>query len=246
MNELNERDWELVNAYHDGELDDAERGAFKSRLKVEPALEEALNEVASISSSLSALRPEMQQFSSTTPKRVANQNKHPARWLVGGTLAAAVVFAVVVGSQFFRTPSAFEIHADFAAQPFTVVSKDIRHATVTQSRTVPDLGVANLVEVATRDLNGSHITHYAGVNGCRLTYFRGKFSPGEQSPSFQVQVAEWSTSNNVRHMIMATGMDQNKFNAIATFLELTTRQQESEEVLASLTEATASAVRCVS
>ncbi|MEM7283209.1 MAG: hypothetical protein AAF438_16455, partial [Pseudomonadota bacterium] len=129
------------------------------------------------------------------------------------------------------------------------ILKKYRHrqsATVTQSRTVPDLGVANLVEVATRDLNGSHITHYAGVNGCRLTYFRGKFSPGEQSPSFQVQVAEWSTSNNVRHMIMATGMDQNKFNAIATFLELTTRQQESEEVLASLTEATASAVRCVS
>ena len=42
MNELNENDWELVNAYHDGELSDVERQAMESRLRFEPALQEAL------------------------------------------------------------------------------------------------------------------------------------------------------------------------------------------------------------
>lgn len=58
MNELNEKDWELVNAYHDGESGDAERRALESRLSSEPLLEEALMDVSSVSASLGALRPD--------------------------------------------------------------------------------------------------------------------------------------------------------------------------------------------
>ena len=54
MNELNENDWELVNAYHDGELSDVERQAMESRLRFEPALQEALRDIASVSASLGA------------------------------------------------------------------------------------------------------------------------------------------------------------------------------------------------
>ena len=246
MNELNEKDWELINAYHDGELGDAERRSVESRLASEPLLEEALREVSSVSASLGALRPDTQQISSMPSEAPANQNTRPKRWLVGGAVAAAIALAVAVGPQFFAAPSAFDIHADFAAQSFVVEAEDVRAVAAGQSVNAPDLASANLTAVAMRDLNDGHVTHYAGRNGCRLTYFRGTLSPGEQSPSAGIQVAEWSTANNVWHMIVATGMDQDKFNAIAAYLKLTTRQQANEQMMASLAETTSNAARCVS
>ena len=90
MNELNENDWALVNAYHDGELSDVERQAMESRLRFEPALQEALRDIASVSASLGALRPETGPSPSEQVAVAANQNRWPTRWLVGGAVAAAV------------------------------------------------------------------------------------------------------------------------------------------------------------
>ena len=42
MNELNDKDWEQVNAYHDGELCAADMRAFEGRPASEPALAAAL------------------------------------------------------------------------------------------------------------------------------------------------------------------------------------------------------------
>jgi len=245
MNELNEKDWELINAYHDGELGDAERRTLESRLASEPLLEEALREISNISASLGALRPDTQQISSMQPEAPTNQNTRPTRWLVGGAVAAAIALAVSVGPQFFKAPSAFDIHADFAAQSFAVEAGDMRVVTAEQTENAPDLASASLTAVAMTDFDGGHMTHYAGRNGCRLTYFRGTLSPGEQSPSAGMQVAEWFTTNNMLHMIVATGMDQDKFNAIAAYLKLTTRQQANEQLMASLAETTASSAPCV-
>ncbi|MFG6543359.1 hypothetical protein ACGYJ7_20310, partial [Sulfitobacter sp. M22298] len=81
MNELNEKDWELINAYHDGELGDAERRTLELRLASEPLLEEALKDVSNVSVSLAALRPATQEISSLSPDVPANRNARPARWL---------------------------------------------------------------------------------------------------------------------------------------------------------------------
>lgn len=245
MNELNEKDWKLINAYHDGELGDSERRALEARLSSEPLLEEALRDVSSVSASLGALRPDTQQIPSLQPDMPANQNSRPAQWLIGGAVAAAIALAVAAGPQFFKAPSAFDIHADFAAQSFVVESEDMRVLAAEQNVDAPNLGSANLMAVAVKDMNDGHVTHYAGRNGCRLTYFRGALSPGEQSPSAGMQVAEWSTANNMWHMIVATGMDQDKFTAIAAYLKLTTGQQANEQIMASLAETTANAARCV-
>ena len=244
MNELNEKDWELINAYHDGELDDVERRTLESRLASEPLIEEALRDVSSISASLGALRPDTPQISSMPPAAPANRNTRPKRWLIGGAVAAAIALALAIGPQFFEAPSAFDIHAEFAAQSFAVEAEDMRAVTVGQSVNAPDLASANLTAVAMQDVNDGHVTHYAGRNGCRLTYFRGTLSPSEQSPSAGMQVAEWSTANNMWHMIVATGMDPDKFNAIAAYLKLTTRQQANEQMMASLAETTANAAHC--
>lgn len=245
MTELDEKDWELVNAYHDGELGDAERRAFGSRLASEPLLAEALRDVSSVSASLGALRPDALQRSPTPPRAPANRNTQPKRWLIGGAVAAAVALAVAVGPQVFKAPSAFDMHADLAAHSFAVEPGDMRTIAIAQSVNAPDLAGANLTAVAMQDMDDGHVTHYAGRNGCRLTYFRGAHFSGKQSPSAEMQVAEWSTTDNIRHMIVATGMDQDKFNAIAAYLMLTTRDQANEQMMASLAETTATAARCV-
>lgn len=245
MNELNEKDWELINAYHDGELGDAERRALQSRLASEPLLEEALRDVSSVSASLGALRPDTQQISSMQPDTPANQNTRPTRWLVGGAVAAAIALAVAVGPQLFKAPSAFDIHADFAAQSFAIDAAEVRSVAAGQSLNAPDLATANLTPVATRQLEDGHVTHYAGRNRCRLSYFRGTFDPTKQNAMSDRQVAVWSSPNNMWHMIVATGMDQEKFDAIAAYLKLTTRQQSSDQMMATLAETTANADRCV-
>ncbi|MBD13519.1 MAG: hypothetical protein CMN18_12475 [Roseovarius sp.] len=244
MNELNERDSELVNAYHDGELGDAERRALETRIASEPLLEEALRDVSNISDSLGALRPATLQILSLQPEVPANQNTRPARWLIGGAVAAAIALAVAVGPQGFKAPSAFDIHADFAAQPFAIETTDLRAVAVGQDFDAPDLAGANLTVVAMQNLDDGLAVHYAGRNACRLSYFRGVVALAEQSPGTEHQVAAWSTSNDVRHMIVATGMDQDKFDAIAAYLKLTTRQQDADQMLASLTETAVGAERC--
>lgn len=245
MNELTEKDWELVNAYHDGELGDDERQTLESRLLAEPALEEALRGVSSVSASLGALRPDTQQRSSIQPDVPANRNTRPARWLIGGATAAAIAVAFVIGPQYVGDPSAIDIHADFAAQSFAAEGAAVRPATAEQSAVAPDLASANLTPVAMQEVKDGHVTHYAGRNGCRLSYFRGSFDPIEDGATPETQVAAWSTANDMWHMIVATGMDQDKFNAIAAYLKLTTRQQASEQMMASLAETTANADRCV-
>ena len=245
MNELNGKDWELINAYHDGELGDAERRTLESRLASEPLLEEALRDVSSVSASLGALRPATRQISSLRPAVPANRNTRPAMWFVGGAVAALIALAVAVGPQVFKAPSAFDIHADFAAQPFAIETADLRVVAVGQDLDAPDLTAANLAAVAMQNLDDGLAVHYAGRNGCRLTFFRGGVALAEQSLGTEHQVAAWSTSNDIPHMIVATGMDQDKFDAVAAYLKLTTRQQDVGDMVASLTETAAGSQRCV-
>ncbi|WP_298362352.1 hypothetical protein [uncultured Litoreibacter sp.] len=245
MNELNEKDWELINAYHDGELNDAERVALESRLRSEPALNEALNDISSVSASLGALRPQKRPSPSEKVVVAANQNRRPTRWLVGSAVAAAIAMAVVLGPQVFKEPSVFDVHAEFVEETFAFDSGNVVQVTATNSQNAPDLASANLTPVALRQVDEGNVTHYAGRNGCRLSYFRGTFEQDGLPPSNGVQVASWTTTDDMNHMIVATGMDQGKFDAIADYLRLVTRQQASEQMLASLVETTANAESCV-
>ena len=246
MNELNEKDWELINAYHDGELGDTERRALESRLSSDPLLEEALRDVSSVSASLGALRPSIQQIASLHPKAPANQNSRPARWLIGGAVAAAITLAVALGPKIFAEPSVFDIHAGFSAQSYGVDDGGLRSVAASDSVRVPDLFSANLTPVALRQVDEGSVAHYVGPNGCRLSYFRGSFGLDEQTPTGGNQVAIWSTSEEMRHMIVSSGMDEGKFDAIAAYLRFVTREGSSESVMASLSETARSARSCLS
>jgi len=110
---------------------------------------------------------------------------------------------------------------------------------------VPDLSVANLTAVAFRTSDNGEVMHYAGQNGCRLTYFRGASVFPESSDTPGQQIATWLSGDHLRHIVVATGMDRTRFDAIASYLMLETRERVSESVMASLSEATRTARSCV-
>jgi len=245
MSDLNERDWELVNAYHDGELAPAAAQRLEDRLASEPALSEALESLRDVSASLGALRPAVLATPVTAPPAEAgNDNWRPARWLAGGAVAAALAFAVILGPGLVAKPSVFDIHADLVGQSFSVDEADLRLTAAETGIATPDLASANLTPVSFRAIEGGSVTHYAGRNGCRLSYFRGAFPMGDDGLSEGNQLATWATDSDVQHMIVATRMDPAKFDAIAAYLKLVTIQQASDAIMASLSATTATAARC--
>lgn len=245
MNELNQQDWEQVNAYHDGELGEVERRDLEIRLRSEPRLRAMLERVVSVSASLQVLRPATQPTGTVQNIANTNLNWRPARLLAGGAIAAAVALAVILAPRFSAEPSIFDFHAEFASQPFSVEAGQVRLVLGGSNVAVPDLLSANLTAVALRQVDTGSVAHYAGRNGCRLSYFRGAFGLDDLNPADGNQVATWSTTDDTRHMIVATGMDQDKFDAIAEYLKFATRQQASEQMMASLANTTANAERCV-
>ena len=130
MNELNDKDWEQVNAYHDGELCAADMRAFEGRPASEPALAAALEDVRNVSVSLAALRPDLVHSESMPETSAANSSWHPRRWLAGGAVAAGIALAVVFGPAFVAPPTAFDIHAELAAEMYDVETADLRPAAV--------------------------------------------------------------------------------------------------------------------
>lgn len=245
MIELSDRDWERINAFHDGELNDAEMREMAARIEADPALAEALREVRSVSASLRALRPALDGLASGQQTTHANDNWRPFRWLAGGAIAAVITIAVVFGPKLVSEPTAFEIHAEFTGEPFAIEGSDLLPAAAVRAADAPDLSAAALTPVSLRTWDGGQAVYYAGRNGCRLTYFRGEFRLDVDGSGTGGQVASWSTADNVRHAIVATGMDQGKFDAIASYLKLLTRQRASEQMMAALADTTASAERCV-
>lgn len=245
MIELSDRDWERINAFHDGELNDAEMREMAARIEADPALAEALREVRSVSASLRALRPALDGLASGQQTTHANDNWRPFRWLAGGAIAGVITIAVVFGPKLVSEPTAFDIHAELTGEPFAIEGSDLLPAAAVRAADAPDLSAAALTPVSLRTWDGGQAVYYAGRNGCRLTYFRGEFRLDVDGSGTGGQVASWSTADNVRHAIVATGMDQGKFDAIASYLKLLTRQRASEQMMAALADTTASAERCV-
>lgn len=245
MNELSDADWELVNAYHDGELGEADMLSLKSRIECEPALARALADIRSASASLAAVRPDIQHVLSDAVPAPANSTRKPIKSIAFGAVAAVIALAVALGSTLFAPPTALEIHTELSAQKYMLDRTDLRLVTANIEDGVPDLTNANLTPVVLRRIDGGQVAHYVGRNGCRLSYFSGDFRlpDTKQFPGQQVEM--WTTSDSMLHMTMASGMDQSRFDAIVTYLKLATRQVSTGAVSAAVSDATKAATPCV-
>ena len=245
MNELSDRDWERINAFHDGELDEAGRREMAARIEAEPAFGEALREVRSVSTRLAALRPKPGGPPCEQHPARASGRRRAFMCLAGGALAAGVAIAVALWPTPASQPTVFAVHAVFASQPFAVESSDLRPTAADPAADAPDLSAAALTPVSVTTWDGGRAVHYAGRNGCRLTYFRGAFRLDEGPVAAGSQVAFWTTDDNVRHAIVATGMEPRKFDAIADYLKLSSGRRANGKLMEALAATTARATRCM-
>lgn len=241
MNRPGKRDWDLINAYHDGALDPVEARHLEGRIGADPALQAALQDVADISRSLGALRPLVTRATRPEPPGAANDDARPARWLTGAA-AAALVIGVVL-AQLAGAPSVFDIHTELARQSPVADRPVLWRVARAIPQGTPDLSDAHLTPVAVRQTGTGSVTHYLGPNGCRLSYFRGTRARPRTALPAQMQIAAWRVGD-MSHMIVSTGMDRAKFDAIAAHLERLTRQGDprAPTLLAGVTAAAAPCV----
>ena len=236
MKELSEQDWQLVNGYHDGELPDSQRAAFEERLRREPALAEALACLRELSSRLGTLRPP-----AIASPVAANAARPPWRWLAAGALAASLAVAVLFATM-RPDNSAMALHAAFVAQDFAVEESMLSPAAAVRTAGLPDLGAARLALVASREIEGGTAAHYAGVNGCRLTFF-DTAAPVTLTADEDVRTASWQ--NDTRYFaVVAGGMDRDRFHAITTYLMQLTQKGDEPDTRLALLDATRKATSC--
>lgn len=232
---VSEEDWDLVNAYSDGELGPRDQSAFEERLRNEPELAAALTCVRNVSRSLSALRPQVNQSQSSKTKSAPLST-----WIAAGAVAASIlvtIFTILPQTK----PMALDVHSTFLDQAFAVESDNL-HMIAAKSA-FPDLGAANLTFVAARETEIGTAAHYTGKRGCRLTFLTMS-EPIGATVGAEIQIEQWNMENRY-FAILATGMDAEKFSAIAAFLKEETRRSTESTTVLALREATQSAKRCI-
>lgn len=263
MTPLSDPDWERVNAFHDGALAPDEARDFAARLAAEPALAAALADVEGLARGLSGLRPALAEVvvpprsgsrsgSSVLPRVVARRAGRTARrWGIGASvsasvaagLAACLALAVFLGGVARGPERLLDIHTTYVAQQFDVTRSAALYIRAPATPEQPDLTGGNLTPVALRGFGDGTVAHYAGRNGCRLSYFRGRGTVSLPGDSL-TQASVWTTRDGLQHALIATGMDAGKFDAIAAYLHQRTKQRALDHLYAALTLATDRATPC--
>lgn len=238
MNGSDDQDWERLNAFHDGEMPADEAEAFRRKLASDADLAAEAARLTEVSAALAAMRPD-RPGPAPKPSR-----KAVLSWLAGAAVAASVA-ALVLGGVLERAPvKPLDRHEAFLALDFPVSHDDLRLAAASHSVEQPDLTGGNLAPVALVAHGRGTVAHYAGRNGCRLTYFRGPDALDLPSDA-GAQASSWTTGDGLHHAILATGMDVGKFDGIAAWLQHRTRQLANAHIHAAMVDATTRARRCV-
>lgn len=240
---IDEKDWDLLSAYHDGALDRREAIELGRRLRSEPALAASLSDMHAMSGALKGLRPELQK-----PVRThGGLRSRSAPYL----LAASIAFgAVGVGSLWMNraaTPvGPADWHATFLERSYaTDRPRKATRAGAFAFSGIPDLSATNLVLVDVADAGASGIAlHYSGPNGCRVTLSAFPASLATASLPADSLAHRWSVGAS-DYVLLATGMDPARFAAISVFVEELTRQgRERERTVIAMRDATENAVPC--
>jgi hypothetical protein len=210
---------------------------MQQRIESEPVLSEALGSVLQVSSALSLLKPEIQ-----TAAPAANANRRPWLWTIGGSIAAAVALvAVLIGGPVSNTgPGA--IHKAYLSQSFNVkAASNLRSVSGRFVDGFPILTEANLTLAVTKTGGDIASAHYVGANGCRLTVLRGEGDVPK--PPDNMQSARWTVGANW-FLVLATGMDQPKFNSVSKYLQQSTLDRLNQNTVLAMQQAVTAATPC--
>ena len=200
-------DWEILNAYLDGEVSGREHRAFARRLAREPDLAAAAAELRAQSESLRRMRPVADAGSPVWVRPVA--------W--GGAIAATLALVAFLAMPGADRTDLTSIHETFLKQSFPTSDDALAEVGFNGGGLLPDLSPAGLALVAVREVEGGIAGHYTGRNACRLTLLRLEDGnvDGPDAPDAWVV-------NGRRYAVRAKGMKSDRLAAIETYLKAVT------------------------
>jgi anti-sigma factor RsiW len=223
MTMLSETDWELINAYADGELPAGDEEAISRRLIHDTALAAALAEVHATKAALSLMRPAGEP---TPPVRIGSGGR---RLALAASVAAAVAFGALYqfggfGEDWRDAPG--DLHAALSANTYVMP----------EGGALPVLSTARIGNIKVFDLSSSRLTlvdvrstrrderdvvamHYRGRRGCRLTVVAVEALQGDPAalPARHDGLgARWS-AGRAHFYLLASGMDRDRFDAITAY-----------------------------
>jgi len=235
---LNQTDWELLNAYADGELDGHQADKLAKRLEAEPALTRALDDIYRAKSQLKRLQDHgtnLQESGNALPP--ANDSmpslfQQPRKW----GIAASVALFLAMGSLLYGNLTqpdwqnqAQAIHQQFADKVELGSSTDAQPVTLPGSLNgllAPDLTGARLVLADQTLLDGKDGSgaafHYLGRNGCRLTLIARAHGGEDAQTGEEItrghQIRLWQQSGH-QFTLISKGMYSKRLNQITATLK---------------------------
>ena len=251
---LRDRDWELVNAYADGELPDESAAELKLRLETEPELLAALEDVRQAQLRLAMLAPPRTTVEPPRPDRL------PRAAVTAAAACLAVILALAAAYELAWKPPAWTR----AASDFHHQLSDNGYV-LPEEAALPVVSTARIGDVPAFDLSSSRLVlvdiqsarragrdlvamHYRGRNGCRLTVVALEALAGDPAnlPIRHEGLGKRWTVEHIHFYVLANGMDLGRFKAIATFAEAESRRLGRTEALrAAMDTATQTAQPCV-
>lgn len=230
MSDKETPDWETLNAYVDGELSPEREAWVKDACKDNPNITSEIARLVILKKAL-ASKP-------VPVRRSWAYGIH--KWeIVGGVTVTALLLMVFVGMSLLGgySPSSFqnwalEKHENLSERSFVVT--DLNHnpliaASVNGALQAPDLTGSKLylVDLTIQPFGEKEgiVMHYRGLRGCRVSFLlapRGIDSDSiKEAALLQGKVVSdfWSGSR-FKFGLLATGMDENRFNSISSYLKL--------------------------
>ncbi|MDH3667523.1 MAG: hypothetical protein OEN23_11395 [Paracoccaceae bacterium] len=252
MTELSEKDWELINAYADGELSAADEAMVARRLTHDAVLGAALAEVHATKAALSLMQPAPAQVESPHARMGLR------RLALAASAAVAVAFGAIYqlgsfGEDWRDAPA--ELHAALSAKTYVLA----------EGRALPVISTARIGNLEVFDLSSSRLTlvdvsttrrddrdvvamHYRGRRGCRLTVVAVEAlrdDPATLPARHDELGARW-TAGRAHFYMLASGMDRDRFDAIAAYAKAESRRLDRRDGLElAMRDATEDARPCV-
>jgi anti-sigma factor RsiW len=220
--------WDLLNAYADGELDAASRAAVEAEIAAHPRLGDELREIMEMKRALASMRP--------APTEEGRPALARRTGVAGGAIAACLVVAVLAAYALLPARDQWVdlvLERHHTLSQATYVVDEARTYPVISSRLsasvrAPDLTASRLflVDVATSaSAAGEMIAmHYRGLSGCRLSVVASVAPAGAalpEAPGGGGLLFRDALLDGYWVAVVAEGMDRQRFASIADTVEAT-------------------------
>lgn len=237
---IDKTEWELLNAYADGELSAAAAKALELRLSQNPVLALELEKISALKASLAKLKAAPVQ---------APVSRTSIGWIRHA--AAAVILLLIGATAFFwnefqqnQALDPLEIHTAYAQE--TYILSDAKRpvhvsSTIIGDFYIPDLQASELQladtqlkKVGKREVVSAH---FRGIRGCRLTLVGSNIKAADNT-SANIQfsldrtdrllLASWQSGGS-HFTLLASAMDANRFKAIAHYVQNDVQNEHSKQ-----------------